>query len=242
VSRLSKTASAAIAALVVSGAAAVVPLLVPRDSDDAAAGSPAASASSATPTGVLGDAGLSGTAVDRASGLPAAGADPAAGPAHTVLFLGDAPALRPRGGVARSFACRAADSLRWRCLVRSRVAPGGVPSSLRADVVVLVMSAADDATSLRAQLEALPPTLRDARVVILAPVAVTATKAVAAHLPGVRALAAARGADVIDPVGQHWLTAATRRTDLAADGRQLTAAGHQRLAGLLAGALTAVRA
>jgi hypothetical protein len=173
---------------------------------------------------------------------------------RTVLFIGPAPLLRPRGGAAKSFPCRATASLGWRCTVvtvtgpgagavTGDVAPAGAgtgpgPAGPRADVVVLVMTSRDDAASLARTLDAWPASRAAARPVILLPITVSASKPVAARLPAIRQLALARGADVIDPVSQHWVTAVTRRTYLAADGVQPTVAGLTSFAQRLAVALT----
>lgn len=225
----SKTASAALAALVVAGVAALVSLVGPS--------------LGAAPDGARAPSAIAGTTpatapADEASGLPAgsARASSVAPVRPTVLFLGASAALHPRGGAAKSFACRAAADLSWRCAVRSGAS--AVPASLRADTVVLVMGPRDDAAALGAQLDALPASLGNARTVILTPIVATASKALAARLPAILHLAVTRGADVIDPVAQRWLTAATRSTYLAADGVQPTTAGLKYLADRLANALT----
>ena len=236
VSQLSKTASAALAALVVSGAAAVVPLLGPAPAadrgDQAGAGSVRPVASSpATPS-----AGRASTPADVASGLSARLETPAV--RRAALFLGDVPALHPSGGASRSFACRAAAGLGWTCAVRSRpVGRARYPASLRADVVVVVLSTQDDARTVATTLDALPAALSGARTVLLAPVAVSLTTAQAARLAAVRVLAVQRGAEVVDPVASHWITAQNRRTYVSGDGALPTAAGIPYLAQLLANAL-----
>jgi len=241
VSRLSKTASTAIAALVVSGAAAVAPFVGPS----AAGGAPPAS--SASPPASFSAAGRgpdgAGSApAEEASALPATGADPPPGGRRVVLFLGGGPELRPRGGTTASFACLAADALERRCAVSLRVPPAAKLAALRPDVVVLAMTPQDDASSLGAVLDALPPALRDVRTVVLAPVQVTRSAAVTAHLAGIRALAAGRGTDLVDPVALHWVTPATRSVYLTADGVRPTAAGAAYLGERLALALTSLGA
>jgi len=251
VSRLSKTASAAIAAAVVSGAAAIAPLVGPSATGDdggppaataapSPSGSPSGSASGPAAGSASGSAAgsTSGSAGDEASAVPAAGAGGLPGALRpALLFVGDSPALRPRGGSARSFACQAAVALQRSCVVASRAA--GLPRSTRAAAVVLVMTAKDDAATVRAALDALPVTLRSARTVVLAPVAVVAAKPVAAAMPAIWTLAAARGVDVVDPAALHWVTAGTRATLLAADGVQPTAAGIVTFADRLSRALAA---
>jgi hypothetical protein len=225
-SRLPKTASAAIAALVVSGTAALVPLVGP--------GSGGSASASATPSPAAVSSPAAAATRSAASGLAAT-----SGAARTVLYLGDTPALRPRGGAQRSFACRAAVSLGLRCAVRSRTQPPAALARVRADVVVLVLTSRDDGGAVAAALRRLPASLRTARTVVLAPVAATTTPAAATRLTAVRRAAEARGAEVVDPVAEGWIPAAERRTYLTADGA-LTAAGVTRLTGLLADDLTRI--
>ncbi|HEY6797827.1 MAG TPA: hypothetical protein VI248_24390 [Kineosporiaceae bacterium] len=230
-----KAAGPAAAALVVSAAAALVPLVGP-----ASVGSPSAVSASAPGPPGAGRAPGAGTRVSGPSALPGAAAD-AVPASRAVLFIGPAAVLRPRAGAARSFPCRAAASLGWGCSVRTATGAGAVPAGTRADVVVLVMTTQDDVGGLARTLDGLPASVDRARRVILAPIAVTAPKALAPRLPAIRELAAARGVDLIDPVARHWVTAATRRTYLGADGLQPTAAGLDWFAGKLAGALAEVR-
>jgi hypothetical protein len=253
VSRLSKTASATLAALVVSGAAAVAPLLGPSVAAGSGAGTPSGAPSSPSadaerrrgPGGSPSSAPASGSP-DQASGLLPTGAGRPAGNGRAVLFIGDDQSLRPPGGSQASFACRAASLLQRRCSVARRVPSAATvakqwpDAKKRPDVVVLVMTAKDDARSLDADLDALPASLRGARTAILAPM--TRVKAVTSRLPGVRALAAARGVELVDPVDLRWVTPATRSTDLGADGVLPTPAGVARLGERLALALTSLGA
>ena len=235
-SQLSKTASAALAALVVSGAAAAVPLLGPGLDADRADPSGAGSVRPVASTAVTSSAGRTSASPDVTAGLSARLETPAG--RRAALFLGDGPALHPSGGTSRSFACRAADGLGWTCAVRSRpVGQARYPASLRADVVVVVLSTQDDARTVAATVDALPAALRGARTVLLAPVAVSLTTAQAARLAAVRRLAAERGAEVVDPVASHWITAQNRWTYLSGDGASPTVAGIAHLAQLLATAL-----
>jgi len=236
VSQLSKTASAALAALVVSGAAAVVPLLGPGSDADSADPAGGGSVRPVASTPATPSAGRASTPADVASGLSARLETPAA--RRVALFLGDVPALHPSGGTSRSFACRAAAGLGWTCAVRSRpVGQARYPASLRADVVVVVLSTQDDARTVTATLDALPAALRGARTVLLAPVAVSLTTAQAARLAAVRQLAVERGSEVVDPVASHWITAQNRHTYLSGDGTLPTTAGIAYVAQLLAAAL-----
>ena len=243
-SRLSKTASAAVAAAVVSGAAAVAPLLGPSATGDDAGGRPLATSSASVPVPpsapAVSSRATSAIGGDEASALPpgSAASSRALAARPTLLFVGTGPALRPPGGSASSFACLAAVALERQCSVASRAA--GSPRGVRVAAVVLVMGPADTSASLRAALDALPPALHPTRTVILAPVAVTAAKPVVAHLPAIRVLAAARGVDVVDPVAQGWITSATRAAYLAADGVRPTPAGAAHLADRLSRALAAV--
>jgi len=220
---LPKSASTAIAAAVVAAVAALVPLAGPGAGGSSASASPAATTARPAPSAAP-------SAVPGPSGSPAASVG--------LLVLGDSAALHPRGGDSRSYACRAATTLRLHCAVRSRAGAPVAPGT-RADGVLVVLSIRDDATTVAAALDALPASLHGTGTVLLAPVVVAQPAAVARNLAGIRAVASARGAGVVDPAALHWVTAATRHTYLAADGVQPTAAGLEHLAERLATALAA---
>lgn len=222
--RLSHRASAAVAALVVAVAAAATSLGSWTEPGD--------TSPTTVPSGARGAISVSGDTRPVPPGSSPAGAPPE----RAVLFVGRSPELNPRGGTAASFACRAAVVLGWRCQVRTDLSRG-LPGSLTADVVVVTVVPRDDAARVARLLDGLPAGLAGARVVVLEPVVVRTDRATDARLAGIRRLAAARGALVVDPVSGRWLTAQTRRTYLTPDGDRLTAAGHEYVGGRLAAAL-----
>ena len=209
--RLEKTASAAIAALVVAVAATVTSLASSPAPDDAPAATSAAS----------------GTAA------PAADARRPSASSRTVLFLGRSPELKPRGGVARSYPCRAASSLHWTCQVRQGAVPV-VPPGLTADVVVVVLVADDDAPRVTRVLDRLPPGPGGARLVLLGPP--TAEGRTSRRTAELRRVAASHGATFVDPVAVGWYSDPTGAGPFVRAG-QLSPAGRvrsaQRLAALL---------
>lgn len=219
----SKTSSTALAAVVMATAATVTSLWSSPGSAPAAGTSPVARSAHA-----------------RASGEPAAVQSPAAGqPAGAVLFVGRSATLNPRGGVTKSFACQAAVSLKRSCLVRDGASPS-LPPSVSADAVVVALAPSDDATRVGLLLDRLPRSLAGAPTVIMGPIAVTSDAGAVRRLADVRRLATARGAVVVDPVAQRWVTSRTAATYLAPAGGQLTAAGHRYVAGRLAAVLVAL--
>jgi hypothetical protein len=228
--RRSKTASAAIAAAVVSVAAAVAPLI-----HSGLGGSAPTGAVEAVSAGSLPSRGPS----TQASGLPARstsrGTPDAAGPAHpvSVLFLGRGQTLHPKGGSARSYACQAATDLHLRCEVWSGAATS-LPGTVAADLLVLALAPQDDATWLGSVLDDVPARLAAARRVVLAPFPPSTTDAGRRRLAAIRRAAAARGVDLID--SSQWLPTGTSRY-LAAGGQQLTADGHTYVGARLARAL-----
>ena len=231
---LSKAAATALAATVVS-AAAVVSAVVPGGSGGAERVTAAASTTPGTPTAPT-TASASTTADPDPRPLQAEGPRaPRVAGRPTVLFAGGTAMLRPRGGVARSFACLAATRLAWRCLVG---APAAVATSA-ADVVVVVAGPDDDAATVARALDLLPraaPAGVPAPVtVVLGPVAAATDPTVTRRRDAIRRLATARGVRFVDPVALAWVTDPAR--ELAAGGRQLTSAGHAALAGPLADTL-----
>jgi hypothetical protein len=233
----SKTASAAIAAVVVAAAAAAAPLLNPSLSGavrTAPSSGPAARADA--PSGGTVRPGSRPGSSSEASGLPVgrAGGPTAAAPT-SVLFLGRSRSLRPSGGSAQSFACRAALALRWRCQVWSG-APSDVPAAVTANLLVVAVGPQDDAAWVASALDGVPSGLATARRVVLGPLLAPATDAARRRLAAIRSLAAARGLTVIDPAAAGWLPSGPNRY-LAADGQQLTLAGQAYLGTRLATAL-----
>lgn len=238
----SKTTSTAVAALVVAAAATVTSLwsfpeagtpATPGASASATA-SPAASPDVRSVRARAAGASVSASSSASASGLPAT--DPGANPGRSVLFVGRSAALNPRGGVTKSFACRAAASLAWSCLVREGASPV-VPASVTAGVVVVALVPSDDAARVGRLLDRLPPSAGGVRTLLLGPIAVTSDTAATQRLKEVRRLAKERGAVVVDPVAEGWVTSRTAATYLAPGGSQLTAAGHAHAAARLAAVL-----
>lgn len=226
--RLAKSASVAIAALVVAGAATGAALVSPPSPRD-----PGRSGSSAVvqaaPSGQVGvPAGMPSTS---AAVLPA-------GRRPMVLFVGGSPSLQPRAGVAGSFACLAAVSLQWQCEVRVRGRSGsGWPPA--ADLVVVTVGPKDGQAVAARTLDALPAGLRTGTVVLLGPVTASLSQRTVAQVAGLRQLALDRGAVFVNPVAERWVTAATRAKFLSADG-VLTVAGQEHVAVRLAVALARV--
>jgi hypothetical protein len=221
VPRLEKTASAAIAAAVVAVAATVTSLASSPAPDDAVR-SPAARASTSPAA--------SATRPGAAAPLSAASA---VGPPRTVLYLGRSPELKPRGGVAKSFPCRAASSLRWACVVRQGPAPV-VPAGLTPDVVVVVLVADDDAQRVAKLLDRLPPGAETAPLVLLAPA--TSDGRAARRTADLRQLTASRGGTFVDPVPAGWF-AGPKGAAAFVRGGQLNPAGRVRCTERLASAL-----
>jgi hypothetical protein len=232
VPRHSKTVSAVLAASLVSVAAAVTSLAsLPDGTGEAMTvaalpSGPVTSSASSSSSGAVGGG--------RRTGHPPALAG------RGVLFLGRSPELRLRGGVAKSFACRAVAKLGGTCQVREGAAPV-IPASVDADVVVVLLVPADDAAQVSRLLDRLPAGL-DARLVLLGPITASTDPAATRRFAGVRRLAATRGVVVVDPVAAEWIGPQQRRTYLTANGSQLTAAGRTYVAGRLADALGAVAA
>jgi hypothetical protein len=248
VPRLNKTASAALAALVVAVAATVTSLASSAGTTGGSSGSSTGSssgastggsaASGATPTTAVGAAASGTSAITGAtSGGPAAA--PPLRTQRSVLFVGRSPDLNPRGGTAKSFACRAAARLGWTCHV-SEGARVVVPNSIVADVVVVALVPGDDATRVGRLLDALPDGTVGARVVLLGPIAVSRDPAQARRFAGVRRMALARGTDLVDPVVEGWLTSDSRSTFLTPGEAQLTGPGHLYVGGRLADTLGAL--
>ncbi|HEX2809219.1 MAG TPA: hypothetical protein VHN80_23895 [Kineosporiaceae bacterium] len=221
VPRLAKTAYAAIAALVVAGA-----------STGAATVSPPSVTDRPSATGTGRSTGVS------ASLAPSEAAESSPRP-PTALFVGDWAALRPRGSAARSFACRAAARRDWQCTVHVTTDPRAAwPTA--ADVVVVATSSRDDVAVVARWLKALPIGLRAAPLVIVGPVATGGSNRTLRQVSALRRFAAGRKLMFVDPVAEHWVTAATRSRYLSPDGTQLTTAGHAIIGGRLAVALAKV--
>lgn len=225
----SKIAPTAVAALVVAVAATVTSLWSSPATGGASPDTPATTSTTAATVSA------SASSRSAASGLPAG--DLELGPGRSVLFVGRSAELNPRGGTAKSFACRAAASLDWACTVREG-ASAVVPATATADVVVVALVPADDATRVARVLDRLPAGLAGARLVFLGPIVADADPAAAARLEGVRRLAAGRGAVLVDPRAQGWVTAGTAGRYLSPGGGQLTGAGHVHAGGRLAKALS----
>jgi hypothetical protein len=167
----------------------------------------------------------------------------------TILFVGEAPALRPRGGAGKSFACKAANALHWRCQLLTRVprndlpTPGPSASSIpggssgvsgrpTAAYVVVTTAADDTVPEIRTVLDSLPVSVRSATTIVLGPITGTTSARIARLISGERRLAAEHKATFIDPVAEQWITAATRASDL--DGEQLSGTGIPVMAARLA--------
>jgi hypothetical protein len=206
VPRLAKTAYAAIAALVVAAAST---------------GAAAVSASS-----VIAPSVTVGASPAPALRSPAVPFDRASTPRPRVaLFIGDWAPLRPHGGAARSFACRAAATRHWQCLVHDATAAQSAwPTS--ADVLVIVASSKDDVTQVARWLDLVPVSLRAAPMIILGPVMTPGSVRTARELTALQQLATQHTVAFINPVSQRWLTLATRSRYLSSDGGQLTSDGQ----------------
>jgi hypothetical protein len=169
--------------------------------------------------------------------------------APTVLFVGETPDLQPRGGTARSFACRAATTLHWQCAVLARPPVKDLPGNAgrvtptlaaapaatgrtSADYVVVTTAADDTAPEIRAVLDGLPASLRRATVVVLGPIVASTSRRIAGLIADERTLAAEHHATFIDPVAEQWITPATRARYL--NREQLSSLGIPVAAGRLA--------
>jgi hypothetical protein len=147
--------------------------------------------------------------------------------APTVLFVGETPDLQPRGGMARSFACRAAKTLHWQCAVLARrpvkdgrgTAGRATPTSAvtaeatgrpSAEYVVVTTAADDTAPEIRAVLDGLPGSPRRATVVVLGPIVASPSPRIARLIAAERTLAAEHHATFIDPVAEQWITPVSR--------------------------------
>jgi hypothetical protein len=160
----------------------------------------------------------------------------------TVLFVGETGDLRPRGGSAASFACRAAITLRWHCEVQTRTPrtdlpglPGratpaastraapSVPGGQPPDYLVVTTATDDTTAEIRGVLDRLPRAFRNASIVLVGPITAAGSARIQRLITSERRLAAEHSAAFIDPVAERWIVAATRTRYL--DGEQLSSAG-----------------
>jgi hypothetical protein len=216
VPRLAKTAYAAIAALVVAGASTGAATVSPPFVPDRPA-SPSRDAGTSTA--------LTPSEVSAYTPAP-----------MVALFVGDWPALRPRGATAGSFACRAAASRNWRCTVHDSTDPRAAwPAA--ADLVVIATSGRDDVAAVTRWLKGRPIGLRATPVVIVGPVTASTSSRTLRQVTALRRFAAGRRLTFVNPVAEHWVTAANRPRYLSPDGTQLTTAGHVFVGARLSAAL-----